>query len=118
MYVLVVDDLRLFGNTFYNLEILYALNSKDAITILEQDAINISEIWLDHDLSMVDGKVDDVVPVINWIEEAINSCVKLNNLKAIRILTNNPVGYQKIKALERYIDILPTPKHEGIRNVD
>lgn len=118
MYVLVVDDLRLFGDKFVDLDIRYALNSKDAITILEQEADSFEEIWLDHDLGIVDEKIDDVIPVVNWIEEKLVTSDKLSNLQRIRILTSNPVGYQKIKALGRYIDIGGTPQHIGVRNVD
>lgn len=113
--ILVVDDLRLFDEYFDGIPVFYAINSKEALKILKNNYENIEEIFLDHDLGIVDGKIDDVMPVLNWIEE--HHCISSGfpKLKGIRILTNNPVGYKKIKALERYFKILPTPKHTGIR---
>jgi len=111
--ILVVDDLRLFGDKFNDMEIVYAVNSKEAIEELNKNYSNFSEIFLDHDLGMVDGKADDIGPVINWLEEQAVWCIA-GDVK-LRILTANPVGFQRIKALEKYFQILPTPKHVALR---
>jgi len=99
MSVLVIDDLRLFGCVFKDHMIAYAINSAEALAQLEEKAEQFVEIWLDHDL----GKNDTVLPVINWIEEDFHTSHRLKKLSCIRILTNNPVGYQKIHALQRYV---------------
>ncbi len=114
--ILVVDDLRIFPDTIGDSIVHHALNSKDAITFLEANFPMISEIWLDHDLSIIDDKADEITPVLYWLEEkAYNG--EANHINCIRVLTNNPVGAQKIAALGRYFYIAPTPKHIGIREV-
>lgn len=118
-FVLVVDDLRLFEDKYEDvlddIPYVYAINSVEAIKILKESYQDIVEFYLDHDLGQIDGINDDITPVINWIEEQIVVCGGFPKLRGIRILTNNPVGFQRIKALERYIKILPTPKHIGLR---
>jgi hypothetical protein len=113
--VLVVDDLRLFGDEFNGCIVHYATNSADALAFLN-DETNfgmLSEIWLDHDL----GLNDTIDPVLNWLEEkAYNK--KCNHINAIRILTNNPVGMTKIAWLGKYFYIAPTPKHIGLREIN
>ena len=111
--ILVVDDLRLFGDNYKNVPILHAINSKQAIEILDTMFPFIIEFWLDHDLGMVAGEIDSIYPVLNWLEEKGFNGESFD--KKIRILTSNPVGFQKIKALSRYYEILSTPNHLGIR---
>jgi hypothetical protein len=117
MLILVVDDLRLFGDEYHECIVHYAVNSADALAFLE-DETNfgmLSEIWLDHDLGQLeDGTNDEVTPVINWLEEKAHNG-ECNHINAIRILTNNPVGAQKIAYLNKYFYIAPTPKHTGLR---
>lgn len=111
MFALVVDDLRLFGDQFNGLPIRYAINSKQALEILESDFGMIQEILLDHDL----GGDDTIMPVVNWLDKkAYNG--EANHITTIRILTSNPVGYNKIMlALDRHFFIGLTPKHIGLR---
>jgi hypothetical protein len=113
MSILVVDDLRVFGSRFQGKLILYAINSGEGLRQLDDHAEELQEIWLDHDL----GGDDTVIPIVNWIEEDFHNKNRLQHLGCIRILTNNPVGFQKIKALERYVTIAPTPQHIGIRGL-
>jgi hypothetical protein len=118
MLILVVDDLRYFGETYKDCIIHYALNSKDALCFLN-DKTNfdmLSEIWLDHDLGLVDGIEDDIEPVINWLEEKAHAG-DCSHISDIRILTNNPVGFQKISWLNKYFYIAPTPQPIAIRHV-
>jgi hypothetical protein len=111
MSILVVDDLRLFDSAVQGVEVVYAVSSAEALALLIRDAELFTEIWLDHDL----GGDDTVLPVVNWIEEDYHNARRLHGLTAVRILTNNPVGFQKIRALERYVAIGSTPQHIGIR---
>lgn len=117
--ILVVDDLRLFGDIFNGMPVIYALNSEQALDILKYHAWSANpfiEVFCDHDLGEVNGKYDDITPVINWLEEAyyFENPKEVRNIK-LRILTSNSVGYQRIKVLEKYFEILPTPQHIGIR---
>ncbi len=111
MFVLVVDDLRLFGEKYEDMVIQYATSSKEALEFLENNFGLISEIWLDHDL----GGDDTVVPVVNWLDEKARKG-EANHITAIRILTDNPVGYNKIMlALDRHFFIGVKPRLRGVR---
>ena len=114
-FILIVDDLRLFED-HEGLPLVYAVNSGEALDILKRDFENVREVWLDHDLGMVNGKLDDVTPVINWLEEK-SFYSEHRHVSCIRILTNNPVGAQKISALSRYYNIGPTIQHTSLRQV-
>lgn len=113
MIIVCVDDLRLFGDTFQDCLIHYATNSSDALKFLEENLPLIQEVWLDHDL----GDGDEITPVINWLDEKAREG-KTDHISCIRILTNNPVGYNKIMlALQRHFFVGITPKHVGIRDL-
>lgn len=108
MFILVVDDLRIFAAP-EDAVIHHARTSADALTFLEENFGMISEIWFDHDL----GGTDDVMSVVRWLEEkAVNG--EANHITAIRIVTDNPVGYQKIAWLGQYFHIAPKPNHIGL----
>lgn len=112
MFILVVDDMRIFPDKVRDNIVFHALSSEAAIKFLEENFNLTSEIWLDHDL----GGDDTVVPVINWLEEkAIQG--KADHLCCIRVLTSNPVGAQKIAALGRYFYIGNTPVHIAMRDL-
>lgn len=112
MFILVIDDLRIFSDKIGDNIVHHALSSKEAIAFLEENFLLISEIWFDYYLS----GPDDVEPVINWIEEkAIQG--EANHICCIRILTSSSVGAQKIAALGRYFYIAPTPVHIDIREM-
>ena len=111
MIILVVDDLRIFPDNIGDNIVHHTISSQEALEFLEKNFSLISEIWLDHDL----GGTYEVTPVLNWIEKkAING--EANHICCLRILTSNPVGAQKIAALNRYFYIAPTPKHIDIRS--
>ena len=112
MFVLIVDYLRIFPDKIEDNIAFHALSSKAALKFLEENFSMTSEIWLDFDL----GGPDTVVPVINWLEEKAHNG-EANHICCIRILTNNPVGAQKIAALGRYFFIGLTPQHIGIRDL-
>lgn len=67
-FVLVVDDERTFRDmpeqrnlVSDKATVIYARNSKDALTILQ--AFEVDELWLDHDL----GGDDTAMPVVDYI---------------------------------------------------
>jgi len=112
MFILVVDDLRIFPDKIGDNIVYHALTSTAALKFLTENFLLTSEIFLDFDL----GGTDDATSVINWLEEkAYNG--EANHICAIRILTKNPVGYQRIAALAKYYFIGSTPQHIGIRKV-
>jgi hypothetical protein len=111
VFILVVDDLRIFSDKIGDNIVHHSLSSADAIKFLEENFPMVSEVWLDYDL----GGEDTVVPVINWLEEKAHTG-KANHICCIRILTSNPVGAQKIAALGRYFYIGNTPTHIALRN--
>lgn len=70
--ILVVDDLRSFPPLEDRSQVLYARTSQEGIAVLEDlhaRGVEISELWLDHDLGEPDGQLDDVRPVVDWILE-------------------------------------------------
>jgi len=112
VFILVIDDFRIFPNRIGDNIVHHALSSADGIKFLKENFEMISEVWLDYDL----GGDDTVVPVINWLEEkAFNG--EANHICCIRILTSNPVGAQKIAALGRYFYIGNTPVHIAVRDL-
>lgn len=115
MFILVVDDLRLFGDTFHGMPIKYAVTSKEALDILESEFHDVAEVWLDHDLGMFGEIADEVTPVIYWLEEKGHN-EQANHVYCIRVLTSNPVGAQKIAMLSRYYFIGATVTHHKLRN--
>ena len=111
MFVLVVDDRRIFGDKHNDCIVHHTTSSVQALEFLKENFGLVSEMWLDYDL----GGSDTVTPVIDWLDEkAYNG--EANHITAIRILTDNPVGYNKIMlALDRHFFIGVTPKHKSIR---
>lgn len=116
--ILVVDDMRLYGDSFQGKPIAYAITSAEAIEFLEKHFNELTEIWWDHDLGKLsDGSLDTVVPVINWVEErAING--EANHIETIRIHTTNPGGLQKLYPLAKYFHLGIAIEHTGLREIE
>lgn len=90
--ILLVDDLRYFKN---NRECVIARNSIEALNKLQQDNVW-DEIWLDHDLGVVESLgIDSVMPVVDYLSEQAfnNTPVKVG---VIYVHTSNPVGGKQI----------------------
>lgn len=98
MKILLIDDLRNFKD---KRAAVIARNSSQAISILSQDN-DWDEIWLDHDLGEVDGVLDSVMSVVDFLSEAAFNDTPVNVSK-IFIHTSNPVGAKQMFAsLTRY----------------
>lgn len=95
---LLIDDLRNFVD---NRKATIARNSNQALHILENDNVW-DEIWLDHDLGEVDGSLDSIMPVVDFMAEAAFNDTPIN-VGIIYIHTSNPVGAKQMFAsLTRY----------------
>lgn len=108
--VLVVDDLRTFPHL---VGAVYARTSMIAVAML--DAIesvggSLHRLLLDHDLGLLhNGSVDDIRPVLDWLEERAVHGHPLPVGEVI-VVSSNPVGAATIeRALER---------HYRVRRVD
>lgn len=94
MDVLLIDDLRDFRD---GRESVIARNSVEALQVL-QSGDSWDEIWLDHDLGIVDiVGIDTVMKVVDFMcEQAYNgSPVKVDT---VYVHTSNPVGAKNIMA--------------------
>lgn len=107
--VLVVDDLR----TFPDRSAVYARTSGEAVAalnVIEAVGGTLAGLWLDHDLGLAaDGSVDDIKPVVAWLEErAVHG--RSVPIADVVIVTSNPVGAGMIdQAL---------PRHYRVRRID
>lgn len=107
--VLIIDDLRHLKSEVvsqFNAEektVLIARNSRTGIAELEENInTHYAAIFLDHDLGLVDEKVDSILPVIDYLcEKAFNETPI--NVDVIYVHTSNPVGGKQMMAsLQRY----------------
>lgn len=81
--ILLVDDLRHFADE--SIEYVQAYTSAEAIAILSKGG-RFGEIWLDHDLGMPNGVLDDTRPVVNLlVRHHVGTA-------AIIVHTSNPVA--------------------------
>ena len=90
--ILLVDDLRDFKD---NRECVIARNSSEALTILKQDKFW-DEIWLDHDLGIVEEVgIDNVMRVVDYLSK---QAFEGNPIEVglIYVHTSNPVGGKQI----------------------
>lgn len=99
--LLVIDDLRSFRDEYHRDEVVYARTSKEGLTRLNSFD-QLDELWLDHDLGMVDGEVDSIMPVIDHL-----SFLAMNEtpfqVDQIFVHTSNPVGAeQMMRSLNRW----------------
>lgn len=98
MIKLWIDDVRLPPRGW-----VWAQSSREALEIISNPNINISQISFDHDL----GESDTVIPVCEYFEEQ----AYFHRMKPPKwnIHSANPVGRKNIevimKSAERFIDI-------------
>ena len=105
--VLLIDDLRSFNDKatsiYSNAEIVVARNSREALQYLKDNTlVEFDAIWLDHDLGIVDGEKDTIMPIVDFLSEQsfVGSPISVNT---IYVHTSNPVGgNQMVTTLERY----------------
>lgn len=113
--ILLVDDLRVFrreDDPRY-VSLYTARTSDDALKILQQSPRKWVQIWLDHDLGMVDGQEDTIMPVVDYLCESAYSGYPVP-VELILVHTSNPVGRDRIcKVLSnRGYNVMPVNAHE------
>ena len=97
--VLLVDDLRVFKDDRL---CTIARDSADALTVIGKQNVW-KEIWLDHDLGVVEGLgLDTTMRVVDYMcEKAYND--EPVQVDVVYVHTSNPVGSsQIIKSLSNY----------------
>lgn len=98
MNTLVIDDVRTF-----NFDADYARNSYEGLRALKTKVYD--EVWLDHDLAMLDGSDDTISRVVNYLEYLAWRRTPYP-AKRIVIHTANPKGRERmVQALEKYYPI-------------
>lgn len=100
--IVLVDDERSFIDVPDNSVVLR--NSADALTWLENLPENtvIEQLWFDHDLGLVNGEKDSVIPFLRKLEEM---CFfdTAPNIEQVIVHTSNPVGGKEIyDSMRRY----------------
>lgn len=91
MVRLIIDDLRILNLTG---DVKYARTVNKALDILNE-AQELDDLWLDHDLGYSDGHFQDIWPVVAYIEERLTyNPIKIGE---VYVITSNPVGAQRLK---------------------
>ena len=95
--IVLVDDERSFRHPPNDL--LVFRNSKNAIDWLESLELEtvISQLWLDHDLGLVGGRKDSILPFVRKIEELVffDRCPVIEQ---VIVHSANPVGGEQVFA--------------------
>lgn len=97
--IVLVDDLRYFKENVVPVDedVIVFRNSDDAITwIREQDHIHIHQLWLDHDLGMVNGMEDTTIPFVRELLTRLGDSISVGQFV---IHTSNPVGAKNLSAM-------------------
>ena len=89
---LLVDDLRDFKNPPAGLVV--TRTSKAGVIALKSQK-HWHELWLDHDLGLVDGEPDTVWPVVDYLSEAAFLGYELT-VDKIYVHSSNPVGARQM----------------------
>lgn len=91
--IVLIDDERDFISSVDSNSILIFRNSHDAVEWLLSinDETNIDQLWLDHDLGIVDGEKDTIMPFIRKLEELV-FFDKTPKISQILIHTSNNIG--------------------------
>lgn len=101
---IVIDDER-------NLPVpnaVVARTSAEGLALLRhatETGTTIEQLWLDHDLGIVDGELDDIRVVLAWLEEQafFNTGPEI---ELILVHTANPVGAQALtRGLSRFYNV-------------
>ncbi len=100
--ILLIDDLRDFKQVDSAHKVTVARTSRAALEILNTNE-SYDEIWLDHDLGLLeDGTVDSVMPVVDFLSER---AFLYGNYPVGKIYVHsaNPVGARAmVRSLDNY----------------
>jgi len=112
--IVLFDDNRIFKN---NVDCVILRNNKEAkewMKTLEKDQI-IDQLWLDHDLGVVNGKIETTIPFVNKLEKLF---IKENPLaiKEVIVHTTNIVGGERImKSLKPLYKTIRVPASDYLK---
>lgn len=101
----VVDDERVFKD---GRDATYLRTAEDAITFLQRNQPEISELYLDHDLGMKDGVELTVRPFVSYLEELsfLSTCYPIGQIFVITANHATSGGADWIMAgLRRYNNV-------------
>lgn len=95
--ILLVDDLRVFRMEIdpVYIDLHTARTSASAVEILQKSPRMWVQIWLDHDLGLVDGEEDTIMPVVDYLCESAYRGYPVP-VELIVVHTANPVGRDRI----------------------
>lgn len=94
--IVLIDDERSFINP---IDALVIRNSADALVWLDtaDPETHIDQLWLDHDLGLVNGQKDSIIPLVRKLEEL---CVwdEAPQIAEVVVHTSNSIGGDEIVA--------------------
>lgn len=99
--IVLIDDERDFME---KVDAIILRNSNEALRWLKNihyDTI-IDQLWLDHDLGIVNGRKDTIIPVIHYLEEQCFYHQGPNILHVLVHTSNNVGGKEMIIPLSKY----------------
>lgn len=97
--IVLIDDERSFINPADTVATLVIRNSKNALSWLEGFAPegSIDQLWLDHDLGIVDGEKDSIIPFVRKLEE-LSYFGQAPHIGEVIVHTSNSIGGDEIVA--------------------
>lgn len=95
--IVLIDDERTFRPSVLDGEYLLLKTSSEAVEWLESldRDTQIDQIWFDHDLGMVDGEKDTVMPFVHLLEEKL-FLATAPEIASVVVHTSNNVGGDRI----------------------
>lgn len=100
--ILLVDDLRNFRAPDESADTFIARTSRQGLDILEREVKPWDEIWLDHDLGEVEGQLDDIMRVVDYLcERAFNDEPVAVNVVYVHT-SNAPGAGNMLRSLARF----------------
>lgn len=114
--IVLIDDERKFKEAIVPTikeTIVVLRNSKEAFNWFKNNKdLEINQLWLDHDLGTINGKPDDVMPIVKLIEESYYTGQPFKINKIIVHTMNNVGAKQIVVALENIYSTTRIPATE------
>lgn len=103
--IVLIDDERSFISEQRNAVVLR--NSSEALNWLSKVNKNtsIDQLWLDHDLGIVNGEKDTIIPFVRKLEEMSYFGEGLNIGKVVVHTSNNIGGDEIMASLKNYYNV-------------
>lgn len=104
MMIILIDDERSFKPELRQDDTLVYRNSHDALQWLANVSsdIRIDQLWLDHDLGLVNGAIDSILPFLAALEERCFYNTQPKIQQVIVHTSNRVGGDQLVQSLQRY----------------